>query len=94
MLEKFGQIVDLEKLEVLSSNPVIEEKREQLRLMDEEGVREANRVQAMIVDKRRELVHLKRENTKRLKRKHALITTMTEIGERLDARQKSMVSAV
>lgn len=92
MLLKFGQIVDLEKLEVLSSNPVIEEKRQQLREMELQAGREVAAVQGKIEHKKQELVSLVQENTVRLNRMHDLITTMKEMGERLDARQKSMVS--
>ena len=92
MLMKFGQIVDLEKLEVLQSNPVIEEKRHQLREMEYQGNQEVAAVQAKINQKKKELLNVVRENTLRLNRKHSLITTMRGIEERLDIRQKSMVS--
>ncbi len=92
MLLKFGQIVDLEKLEVLSSNPVIEERRQQLRQMEVQGSREMATMQGKIDQKKRELVRMVKENTVRLNRMHDLITTMTHMEERLDARQRSMVS--
>lgn len=74
---KFGQIVDLEKLEVLSSNPVIEERRQQLRQMEVQGSREMATMQGKIDQKKRELVRMVKENTVRLNRMHDLITTMT-----------------
>ena len=48
---KFGQIVDLEKLEVLSSNPVIEEKWQKLWEMELQGAREMASVQGKIEQK-------------------------------------------
>ena len=92
MLLKFGQIVDLEKLEVLSSNPIIDERRQQLRELELQANREMARVQEKIDQKKRELVRMVKENTQRLNRMHDLITTRTQMEERLDARQRSMVS--
>ncbi len=94
MLLKFGQIVDLEKLEVLSSNPVIDEKKQQLRGMEQQGSKELTVLDSKIEEKRRELVAMVRDNTFRLNRMHDLITTMKAMEERLDIRQKSMVSSV
>ena len=90
---KFGQIVDLEKLEVLSSNPVIEEKRQKLREMELQGAREMASVQGKIEQKKKELVKMVKENTLRLNRMHDLVSTMNHMEERLDARQRTMVSA-
>ena len=92
MLLKFGQIVDLEKLEVLNCNPAIDEKRVQLREMEVQANRQMTAVQAKIDQKRRELLRVVQENTLRLNRMHDLITTKKEVEERLDARQKSMVN--
>ena len=92
MLLKFGQIVDLEKLEVLSSNPVIDEKRKQLRVIEQQGGKELAVLEGKIEEKRRELVAMVQDNTFRLNRMHDLITTMKAMEERLDIRQKSMVS--
>ena len=93
MLLKFGQIVDLEKLEVLSSNPVIDEKRHLLREMEQQGSREMAVLDSKIEEKRKELVAMVRDNTLRLNRMHDLNTTMKAMEERLDIRQKSMVSS-
>ena len=90
---KFGQIVDLEKLEVLSSNPVIEEKRQKLREMELQGAREMASVQGKIDQKKKERVKMVKENTLRLNRMHDLVSTMNRMEERLDARQRTMVSA-
>ena len=92
MERKFGQTVDLEKLEVLSSNPVIEEKRQQLREMERQGSKEVAAVNSKIDQRRKELVRMVKKNTVQMNRKHGLLTTMTQMGERLDVRQKSMVS--
>lgn len=89
---KFGQIVDLEKLEVLQSNPAIEEKKDQLRAMDKQARREVNEIQEKIEEKKRELVSAVRANTQRLNRIYSLISVKNGIEERLDARQKTMVS--
>lgn len=91
MMLKFGQIVDLEKLEVLSSNPIIEERRKELRRMEQGGTMELLTMQEKIEQKKRELVEMIKENTIRLNRMHDLITTRTQMEERLDARQKNMV---
>ena len=92
MLLKFGQVVDLEKLEVLSSNPMIEEKRQQLRELERQGSREVAAMQARIEQKRKELVRMVQENTRRQNRLYELVTTKRQMEERLDIRQKSMVS--
>ena len=91
MLLKFGQIVDLEKLEVLSSNPIIEEHRRKLRKMEQDGNKELLTLRERIERKKRELIEMIKENTIRLNRMHDLITTKTRIEERLDVKQKNMV---
>ena len=91
MMLKFGQIVDLKKLEVLQSNPVLEEKRALLQSLEREGMKEVDVLRAEVEQKRRELKDIMLENTARLKRKYHLVTMEREMGIRLDARQKSMV---
>ncbi len=93
MLLKFGQIVDLEKLEVLSSNPIIDDKRQQLRVMEQQASKELAILDNKIEEKRRELVAMVQDNTFRLNRMHDLITTMKAMEERLDIRQRNMVSS-
>ena len=91
MLLKFGQVVDLKKLEVLQSNPVLDEKRAQIRSLEMEGMKEIVLVKEKVEQKRRELMGVVQDNTVRLKRMYELLTLEREISRRLDARQKSMV---
>lgn len=91
MMLKFGQIVDLQKLEVLQSNPVLDYKKAQLQALQWEGGKEVVVVKEKVEQKRRELMSVVQENTARLKRMYELLTMEREIGGRLDARQKVMV---
>ena len=89
---KFGQIVNLDKLEVLQSNPVLEEKRVKLDLLERESLREARSMNKKVELKKRELMMVTQENTERNTRKHKLLTMLRELQERLDQRQQAMVS--
>ncbi len=91
MMLKFGQIVDLDKLEVLQSNPVLEEKRVKLDLLEKESLRETRMMDRKVELKRHELMTVTQENTERNTRKHKLLTTLRDVQEQLDSRQKSMV---
>ncbi len=92
MLLKFGQIVDLEKLEVLTRNPAIDEKRLLLREMERKASRETAAMEAKVQQKRRDLASVIQKNTRKLNRMYNLITTEKELEKKLDARQKSIVS--
>ena len=92
MMLKFGQIVDMDKLEVLQSNPVLDEKRVKLDLLEKESLRETRAMNRKVDLKRRELMTVTQENTERNTQKHKLLTRLRDLQGQLDSRQKAMVS--
>jgi len=92
MMLKFGQVVNLDKLEVLQSNPVLEEKRVKLDLLEKESLRDARSMDRKVELKRRELMTVTQENTERNTQKHKLLTMLRELQQQLDQRQQAMVS--
>ena len=92
MMLKFGQIVDMDKLEVLQSNPVLDEKRVKLDLLEKESLRETRAMNRKVDLKRRELMTVTQENTERNTQKHKLLTSLRDLQGQLDSRQKAMVS--
>ncbi len=91
MINKFGRVVDLEKLEGLSTNRIVEELQEKLTQMDQAHRREMNTLEKQIDRERQKLLRVTRENTQRLDKKHSFITTQRTLEDRLNARQKNMV---
>ena len=92
MLLKFGRIVDLDRLEGLSVNHIVEELKAKLRAMEKKANKELASIEAEIAAERRKLAQVTRENTETLRQTHALFTEQTGLEERLNARQKSMVT--
>ena len=92
MMLKFGRIVDLDRLEGLSVNHIVGDLRSKLRKVEQKREQEVASIEAKINAEKRRLTAVTRENTQRLNRLHELRDTKDKLEERLNARQKSMVS--
>ena len=92
MMLKFGRIVDLDRLEGLSVNHIVEDLRSKLRKVEQRREQEVSLIEAQIDSEKRKLAAMTRENTHRLNRLHELRSEKERLEERLNARQKSMVS--
>lgn len=90
MLLKFGQVVDLDRLEGLGTNRIVEELRGKLSALEHRTSQELAELEAQMDTERHRLVAVTRENT-RLNQLHELLTTQTQLEQKLNARQKSMV---
>ena len=90
---KFGRVVDLDRLEGLSVNHIVEGLRAKLRKVEQKRERDIAAIEAQINAEKRKLAAVTRENTEKLNRLHELHTAKERLEERLNARQKSMVSA-
>lgn len=91
MINKFGRVVDLEKLEGLSTNRLVEELRAKLQQMEHSQRRELAALEGQIDRERQQLLKVTRDNTQRLDRKHSFIIAQRSLEDRLNARQKTMV---
>lgn len=92
MMLKFGRVVDLDRLEGLSVNHIVGDLRSKLRKVEEKREQEVALIEAKINAEKRRLAAVTRENTQRLNHLHELRDTKERLEERLNARQKSMVS--
>lgn len=91
MLLKFGQVVDLDRLEGLGTNRIVEELRGKLSALEHRTSQELAELEAQMDTERHRLVAVTQENTQRLNQLHELLTTQTQLEQKLNARQKSMV---
>ena len=92
MLLKFGQVVDLDRLEGLGTNRIVEELRGRLRALEHSARQDMAELEAQVETERHRLVAATRENTHRLDQLHELLTAQTQVEQRLNGRQKSIVS--
>lgn len=89
---KFGQVVDLDRLEGLGTNRIVEELRGRLRALEHQSRQDMAELEAQVETERHRLVAVTRENTHRLDQLHELLTAQTQVEQRLNGRQKSIVS--
>ena len=92
MMLKFGRIVDLDRLEGLSVNHIVEGLHGKLRKVEQRRERDVSVIETEINSEKRNLAAVTRENTERLNRLHELHNAKERLEERLNARQKTMVS--
>lgn len=92
MLLKFGQVVDLDRLEGLGTNRIVEELRGRLHALEHSARQDMAELEAQVETERHRLVAVTRENTHRLDQLHELLTAQTQVEQRLNGRQKSIVS--
>ena len=92
MLLKFGQVVDLDRLEGLGTNWIVEELRGRLHALEHSARQDMAELEAQVETERHRLVAVTRENTHRLDQLHELLTAQTQVEQRLNGRQKSIVS--
>lgn len=92
MMLKFGQVVDLDRLEGLGTNRIVEELRGRLRALEHQSRQDMAELETQVETERHRLVAVTRENTHRLDQLHELLTAQTQVEQRLNGRQKSIVS--
>ncbi|XP_021372219.1 cilia- and flagella-associated protein 44-like isoform X2 [Mizuhopecten yessoensis] len=89
MVDKFGCIVDLEKLETITVNRQIEELKEKLRITEIQCSEEIEEWNEKIVERKDRITHLIRDNTRRLDQLCVLLNDKKEYESSLDVRQES-----
>ncbi|KAJ3173567.1 Cilia- and flagella-associated protein 44 [Geranomyces variabilis] len=89
---KFGQIIDLEKLERMGVNKNADELREKLAKEDVKRLKEVEDLQAEVVKLREQLTEVTKDNTVRLERLVDLTDTKQTLEEGLNAAQLSVTA--
>ncbi|XP_060071995.1 cilia- and flagella-associated protein 44-like [Ylistrum balloti] len=89
MVDKFGCIVDLEKLETITVNRQIEELKEKLRITEIQCSEEIEEWNEKIAERKDRITHLIRDNTRRLDQLCVLLNDKKEYESSLDTRQES-----
>ncbi|ELU09473.1 hypothetical protein CAPTEDRAFT_174833 [Capitella teleta] len=92
MIQKFGRIVDLEKLETVTVNRQIEELKEKLRLNQLQCAKELKEWDEKIAEHKDHITNLVRENTNRLDQLNMLVGERRDYEVQLDSRQKNLGS--
>ncbi|KAJ3023852.1 Cilia- and flagella-associated protein 44 [Thoreauomyces humboldtii] len=89
---KFGQTIDLEKLERMGVNKNADELREKLAKEDSKRLKEVESLQVEVIKLREELTDVTKENTVRLERLVDLTDTKQTLEEGLNAAQLSVTA--
>ncbi|XP_069115004.1 cilia- and flagella-associated protein 44-like isoform X2 [Argopecten irradians] len=89
MVDKFGCIVDLEKLETITVNRQIEELKEKLRITEIQCSEEIEEWNEKIAERKDRITCLIRDNTRRLDQLCVLLNDKKEYESSLDTRQES-----
>ncbi|XP_040277654.1 cilia- and flagella-associated protein 44, partial [Bufo bufo] len=87
MMMKFGRLVDLEALQTLSVNTSLEELKMKSAQRQEEMDREIAQWEIQVMETKRGLMEITREQTKKMERLNELLTEKKTIEAKLDARQ-------
>ncbi|XP_056415931.1 cilia- and flagella-associated protein 44 isoform X2 [Hyla sarda] len=87
MMMKFGRLVDLEALQTLSVNTGLEELKMKSEQRQEEMDREIAQWEIKVMETKRSLMEITREQTKKLERLNELLTEKKSMEAKLDARQ-------
>ncbi|XP_018428354.1 PREDICTED: cilia- and flagella-associated protein 44 [Nanorana parkeri] len=87
MMMKFGRLVDLEALQTLSVNTTLEELKIKSSQRRQEMDQEIAEWEAKITERKKKLVEVTREHTKKLDRLNEILTEKKVIEAKLDARQ-------
>ncbi|XP_074652110.1 cilia- and flagella-associated protein 44-like isoform X2 [Tubulanus polymorphus] len=90
MQQKFGRIVDLEKLEQVTVNRNLEELKERLRQKEADCANEIAKWEDKIGVKKDRITDLIRENTNRLEQLNMLLGEKKDYEGELDSRQKNL----
>ncbi|CAG2237888.1 CFAP44 [Mytilus edulis] len=90
MIAKFGQHVDIEKLETITVNRAIEELKEKLRMTEIQCSEEVTEWDEKIKDKKNKITLLIRDNTNRLDQLNLLMNEQKQFEKSLDSRQKNL----
>ncbi|XP_033757971.1 cilia- and flagella-associated protein 44-like isoform X3 [Pecten maximus] len=89
MIDKFGCIVDLEKLETITVNRQIEELKEKLRITEIQCSEELEEWNEKIAERKDRITYLIRDNTRRLDQLCVLLNDKKDYESSLDTRQES-----
>ncbi|XP_062841766.1 cilia- and flagella-associated protein 44 isoform X2 [Trichomycterus rosablanca] len=92
MVMKFGKLVDLESLQTLSGSRTLEEMRHEGQVRENEHARELRVWQERVAAAKLEVTKVTREQTERLLVINSLLTEQKLLEEKLNTRQKKMVS--
>ncbi|XP_059142623.1 cilia- and flagella-associated protein 44-like isoform X2 [Physella acuta] len=90
MLDKFGQVVDLEKIETVTVNRTIEELKEKLRLTENDCANDVKQFDKEIENHKEKVTAMIQDNTKRLTQLAMLLTEQNQYTSTLDNRQKKV----
>ncbi|XP_038057956.1 cilia- and flagella-associated protein 44-like isoform X2 [Patiria miniata] len=90
MRQKFGRIIDLEKLETVGVNRTVEELKEKLRLNELTNANELLKWDSKIEAKKARITELIEENTLRLQQLTMLVGENKNLEKALDARQTNL----
>ncbi|XP_075710812.1 cilia- and flagella-associated protein 44 isoform X1 [Rhinoderma darwinii] len=90
MMMKFGRLVDLEALQTLSVNTGLEELKMKSAERQEEMDREIAEWKIEVMETKRSLMEITREQTKKLERLNELLVEKKTIEAKLDARQTAV----
>ncbi|XP_022090775.1 cilia- and flagella-associated protein 44-like isoform X2 [Acanthaster planci] len=90
MRQKFGRIIDLEKLETVGVNRTVEELKEKLRLNELANANELQKWDSKIEAKKARITELIEENTLRLQQLTMLVGENKNLEKALDARQTNL----
>ena len=93
MLLKFGRIVNLEKLEMVTVNRLLEELKEKYRQTEMFCDREISQWEIAIQQHKENITMLTRDNTRRIQQMTMLLGEQKNIEEALEAKQKKLVSS-
>ncbi|XP_053313360.1 cilia- and flagella-associated protein 44 [Spea bombifrons] len=87
MMMKFGRLVDLESLQTLSVNVNLEELKIKSLETGQKMDKEVAEWEAKVMEKKRELMGVTREQTRKLEKMNELLMEQKALEEKLDARQ-------
>uniref|UniRef100_A0A1I8JLC0 Cilia- and flagella-associated protein 44 n=1 Tax=Macrostomum lignano TaxID=282301 RepID=A0A1I8JLC0_9PLAT len=92
MVDKFGKVEDMEKLEQIVVNPKIEELTVKMFEQQEKMLDEMNQWDDKIREAKDQLISQTRDNTKKLSQMLMLYTDQFELEEQIESRQKNLGS--
>ncbi|XP_077335811.1 cilia- and flagella-associated protein 44 isoform X3 [Lithobates pipiens] len=90
MMMKFGRLVDLEALQTLSVNTTLEELKMKSSQRQKEMDQEIAEWEAKLMETKKKVVEVTRENTKKLDRLNEILTEKKVVEAKLDTRQTAV----
>uniref|UniRef100_A0A8C9V515 Uncharacterized protein n=1 Tax=Scleropages formosus TaxID=113540 RepID=A0A8C9V515_SCLFO len=92
MMMKFGKLVDLEALQTLSGNRNLEEMRHGARVREAAFNQEIKRWEDKVTEAKMAMMEVTKQHTERLSRMGSLLAEKKELEDKLNYRQRSIVS--